>query len=271
MFDTHAHIEMMEGALEGILQRAQSAGVERILAVGSNAEANRFAVEAALSHGGIVHAAAGFDRDQALAGQSAEEVEALIDELRELVADNAGIVRAIGETGLDFHYHPETAAEQTVLFKAQLDLAVELGLPVIVHSRDADEDTLSILEEYSERRRGAAGCAGVIHCFSRSAEFAERAVGLGFMISFSGIMTFKNAQALRDVAAGVPAEMIVVETDSPFLAPEPMRGKRNEPAFLRHTLECLARVRGVSFQEMERITDENAERMFLGTQGNPET
>jgi len=262
MFDTHAHIEMMEGPLDGILDRARIAGVSPILAVGSKAEANRFAVEAALSGAGMVYAAAGFDRDQAHAGQPAAEVEGLMDQLRSIVTENPGMVRAIGETGLDFHYHPETATEQKVLFKAQLDLAVDLDLPVIVHSRDADEETLSILEEYSELRRSGAGCAGVIHCFTRGAEFAERAVGMGFMISFSGILTFKNAQALRDVAAGLPEEMIVIETDSPFLAPEPMRGTRNEPALLRYTLECLASLRGVSVEEMERITDANAERLL---------
>lgn len=262
MFDTHAHIEMMEGPLDGILQRARTAGVGRVLAVGSRAEANRFAVEAALSHAGTVYAAAGFDRDQARAGLTPEEIESMMGGLRRLAAGYPQTIRAIGETGLDYYYHPETAVEQKALFEAQLVLACELDLPVIVHSRDADGDTLSVLAEYSGRRSGGKSCSGVIHCFTRSAEFAEKAVAMGYMISFSGILTFKNAGALRDVAAVLPAEMIVVETDSPFLAPEPVRGNRNEPAFLGHTLECLAGVRGVSVAEMERITDGNAERLL---------
>jgi len=147
------------------------------------------------------------------------------------------------------------------LFTAQCDLAAERGLPVIVHSREADDDTVRVLEVYASRCRGGAA-AGVLHCFTGNAEFAQRLVALGMMLSFSGIVTFLNADPLRAVAAGIPSGRLVIETDSPYLAPVPHRGKRNEPAYVREVAARLSQVRGEPLATVAQQTTENAVRLF---------
>jgi TatD DNase family protein len=260
MFDTHAHLEMLEESVSAVMARASEAGVDKILAVGSGSEANEFVVKAVDANKGVLFGAVGFDRDEAVAGQDDADRAAMIDELSALIAAHPSAVCAIGETGLDFHYLKETASEQVALFEDQLNLAAELKLPVIVHSRESDAETLSCLKAYSAKCAGRV--PGVIHCFTGGSEFAKRAVELGFMISFSGILTFRNADALRQVARELPEEVLLVETDSPFLAPIPLRGKKNEPAFVEHTVKLLAELRGVSVEDMVRITDRNACRLF---------
>ena len=173
-------------------------------------------------------------------------------------------VVAVGEIGLDFHYAPETAEAQVALFRGQLAQARELGLPVIVHSREADAETLSELRAHAAAWTGAPERIGVLHCFTGGRAFAEALLNLGFHISFSGIVTFRNADVLREVAAAVPAERLLMETDSPYLAPVPMRGQANEPAFLVHVAETLASVRGCPVDEIARVTTANAQRLFDG-------
>ncbi len=257
MFDTHAHLEMLDTAVEDVLTRARDAGISRIAAIGSTPDSNRFVTS--LTDPALVKVV-GLDRDQAQTSQTEQAVDALVSELENLARNNP--VSAIGETGLDFHYKTETADQQISLFRAQLGLARKLQLPVIVHSREAEADTLACLSDHAGSWKGPSERIGVIHCFTGSMDMALKAAHLGYMISFSGILTFKKAQEIRDVAAAIPEDMLLVETDAPYLAPEPMRGKRNDPSYLPYTVACLAEVRGRTKDDMARITEANACRLF---------
>lgn len=166
-------------------------------------------------------------------------------------------VVAIGETGLDYHYETDSAALQKESFALQLEVAAEVGLPVVVHTRDAREDTLALIKAH-----GSLAHAGVLHCFTEDWDMARRALDLNYYISISGIVTFKNAQALRDVAQKIPLDKLLVETDSPYLAPVPHRGKPNEPQFVRDVAEYVAELRGISFSELATKTTENFYRLF---------
>ncbi|MCL4156282.1 UNVERIFIED_CONTAM: hypothetical protein GTU68_062643 [Idotea baltica] len=165
-------------------------------------------------------------------------------------------VVAIGETGLDYHYRPETKPVQLEAFKTHLIVSAELNKPVIVHTREAQEDTIHLIRKYG----GEA--AGVLHCFTESWEMAEEALDLGYYISISGIVTFKNAEALRDVVRNVPLERLLIETDSPYLAPVPKRGKPNDPSLLPYVAECVASLKGVSVGEIAQATSDNFFRLF---------
>jgi TatD DNase family protein len=167
-------------------------------------------------------------------------------------------VIGIGEAGLDYYYEHSPRDRQRAVFREHIEAARLSGLPLIVHSRDADEETVELLEEAA----AAGGLAGVIHCFSSTAFLAERALALGFYISFSGIVTFRNAGALRDIAKTIPADRFLVETDSPYLAPVPHRGRRNEPAFVTHTAAFLAELRGIEPATLARETTANFYRLF---------
>lgn len=172
------------------------------------------------------------------------------------LADHPKVV-AIGETGLDYHWHKDAPAWQRERFCVHIRAARAVSKPLIVHTRNAAEDTLRLLRE-----EGAEAVGGVMHCFTESAEVADAALALGFHISFSGIVTFRNAQALKEVARRVPADRLLIETDAPYLAPVPHRGKTNEPAFVVHVAEELARLRGVSLEALRDRTTENFLRLF---------
>jgi TatD DNase family protein len=171
--------------------------------------------------------------------------------------DDAKVV-AIGEAGLDYHYDNSPRAAQEQGFRAHIAAARETGLPLVIHSREADDDTARILEEES----GKGAFPAVLHCFTGGRDLAMRGVALGHYVSFTGILTFKNSQNLRDIAAALPAERILVETDAPYLAPNPHRGKRNEPAYVTEIARVLAQARGVSADEIARQTTENFFRLF---------
>ena len=177
------------------------------------------------------------------------------DHLKSL-ATNSKVV-ALGETGLDYYYHKGDTQEQQERFRTHIQIANDLNKPIIVHTRDAGHDTLEIL-----RSENAEKCSGVIHCFTETMAFAEKAMELGFMISFSGITTFKTADALREVAMNVPDDKLLIETDSPYLAPVPHRGKQNWPALVKHVAETLAEVRGTSVEHIAKISKENYYRLF---------
>lgn len=166
-------------------------------------------------------------------------------------------VVAIGEIGLDYYYSAENKARQQAVFARQIQAASQLNKPVIIHTRDAGEDTIALLRENQAQK-----CGGVIHCFTETMAFARKALDLGFYISCSGIVTFKNAQDIRDVIREVPLDRLLVETDSPYLAPVPYRGKENQPAYTREVCEYVATLKGVSAQDFARITTENFERLF---------
>jgi TatD DNase family protein len=242
IFDSHCHFERADAAeIAAILARAKAAGVEAILAVGGSEALNASALLAARTASGNqelprVSAACGRDRDQI--GKAAN-------------AAVAPSIRALGEIGLDYHYSPETRKAQLDLFRSQLDLAAKASLPVVIHTREADDDTLGALSEIPSR--------GIIHCFTGSPDFCRKLLDLGFYVSISGIVTFRAADNVRESALVVPGDRLLVETDSPFLAPVPMRGKANEPAFIVHTVEFLAKLRGTDAETLADQTFRNAE------------
>jgi len=166
-------------------------------------------------------------------------------------------VVAIGETGLDYYYSKEHVDAQHESFAGHLRVAGDLGLPVIVHTRDAREDTLSLI-----RQHGNLDTAGVLHCFTESLEMAQAAIEMNYMVSFSGIITFRNAQELRDVVKMLPLDRILIETDSPYLAPVPYRGKQNQPAYVPEVARCVADIRGISIEDVAQITRDNFFRLF---------
>lgn len=267
-FDSHVHFERdaTPEAVRAILDRAAASGVDGMLAVGASDGMNAGAEHAAGLDPCCVALSIGYDRDQASRFGDAAGIAAAVAAL----ADRVGVLRgqglnvcAVGEIGLDYHYSPETSALQRTLFREQLAMARgHGGLPVVVHSRDADEDTVAELETHVRAWIGRPGGIGVLHCFTGGAGFAERLLALGLHISFSGILTFRNADALRDVARIVPLDRLLIETDSPYLAPVPHRGKPNEPAYVVHVAEALAAVRGLPVEEIAAITASNARRLF---------
>ena len=286
LIDTHAHLDFPDFAsdLEDVLRRADEAEVKRIITIGTSIESSRRAIELAEKHRSV-YAAIGVHPSHA------EEAEDdVITPLRDL-AKHPRVV-AIGETGLDYHRLPteEVAREKQVqvmtalrsetdeeieaqirdgaykskqasLFQQQLDLAVELGLNVVIHQRDAWEDTLEVLRRYTGKVRG------VFHCFGGSLEKANEVLGLDHLVSFTGIVTFKNGAAVQQVAADIPLWKFMVETDCPFLAPAPFRGKRCEPAHTRIVAETIAAARGVTLNEIAEATSETAEQFFRFNRG----
>lgn len=252
-YDTHAHFEGAPAGTVALMERALAAGVSRIVAVGGSAGLNAGALATAQAYPENVRLALGFDRDQA----TSAEPEVFVETLRQLAGHAA--LAAVGETGLDFHYRPETGDAQCALFAAQLRLADEWRLPVIIHTREADEATLRVLDETPWR---GEGLRGVVHCFTGDTAFARQLLDRQMAISFSGIVTFRNADMLRASAAYVPDDRLLIETDSPFLAPVPVRGQRNEPAFVTHVAACLAQVRATTAAQISERTRLNARQLF---------
>jgi TatD DNase family protein len=242
--DSHAHLDACEEP-DAVVERSRAAGVARIVTIGTGVDSSRAALALAERHEGVV-AAIGVDPHQAAAPEAHR-----LDELEELLRHPR--VVAVGETGLDNYRRRAPMADQLALFEAQLDLATELAKPVVVHSRDAADETAAALARF-------AGTV-VLHCFS-SPELLPTALERDYYVSFAGNVTYPAAASLRQAAETVPSERLLIETDAPYLAPQPVRGRRNEPAYLEHTLAALADVRGVSAGELERQTDENAARAF---------
>ena len=257
LIDTHAHLDYEDFAadFEAVLQRARDAGIGRIITIGTSVESSRRAVALAARHE-MVHAVIGVHPTSV-----DEAPEDASETLRELAANPR--VAAIGETGLDYHRLPEAAAaatahkaRQAAVFRQQLDLAADLGLNVVIHQRDAWEDTLELLRAYSGRVRG------VFHCFGGSPAQAAEVIELGHLVSFTGIVTFKNGATVRETAAAVAADRFMVETDCPYLAPVPYRGKRCEPAHTRETALVVAQARGISLDDLAAQTTATAEGFF---------
>jgi len=253
--DSHAHIDGPEfdADREEIVERARLAGVSLILNVGTgdpNAGVLERAVDVGKKYESVYTAIGTHPHDARFYDDGAEEkIKALVQDER---------VLAWGEIGLDFHYDNSPRDVQVEVFKRQLRAARECGLPVVIHTREAETETIEILKsdyEGAERR-------GIFHCFSGSMELAQQALELGFMISFSGIVTFKKAEELREVAKQVPLNRLLIETDCPYLTPIPYRGKRNEPAYVVEVARCLAGIHGVEIEEIGRITSENFTSFF---------
>ncbi len=246
IFDTHAHFEGTESEAAALLERAFAAGVTRVMAVGGSESLNagaRLAAECAAASAASrpqLRLALGWDRDQA--GRELPPI------------DYAG-VSAVGEIGLDYFYDGAPRKDQLALFARQLELARTLDLPVVIHTREADDDTLGVLREIPSK--------GIIHCFTGTPKFCGRLLDLGFFVSISGIVTFRAADNVRESARYVPDDRLLIETDTPFLAPVPKRGNPNEPAFIVHTAKFLAELRGTTPEALASLTTANA-RALLG-------
>lgn len=245
MIDTHAHLDGCDEPATALVERARAAGVTRIVTIGTGIESCRKALAIAAAHEGVF-AALGVDPHQA------GEADAVrTGELEELL-DHPAVV-AVGETGLDYFHDHAPRPAQRALFERQLEIAAARDLPVVIHTRDANDDTAEVLQAFS----GTV----ILHCFSMPG-LLETAVERGYYVSFAGNVTYPKATDLREAAARVPDDRILAETDSPYLAPQPLRGRRNEPANVVHTLAVLAEARGVDAAGLERQIDRNASRAF---------
>ncbi|WP_439134758.1 TatD family hydrolase [Pseudomaricurvus sp.] len=253
LVDSHCHLDRLklnkyDGELDAALQAARERGVEKMLCVGISLDNRQVVTELAEAHPDVV----------ASVGVHPLDVDAGLATEDQLVAwsEHPKIV-ALGETGLDYYYSDETKAVQQESFATHLRAASAAKLPVIIHTRDARQDTLDLIKEH-----GSEEYAGVLHCFTESWEMASAAMDMNYYISLSGIVTFKNAEELRDVARKMPLDRLLVETDSPYLAPVPYRGKPNEPAFVREVAEFVADLKGISYEKLCEITGENFHRLF---------
>jgi len=251
LIDTHAHLDMpeFEGDLPQVIQRAEEAGVSTIMAVGIDPFSCRKAIEIAEAYPNIFAIVGVHPHDAAQVG------ERELDGLKALARHEK--VKAWGEIGLDFFRNLSPPAIQQERFRQQIAIAKELKLPLVIHSRSATQETIACLRE---EKAGDAG--GVIHCFSGDAKTAAQYLEMGFVISIPGVITFQKAQGLREAVKGLPAEGMILETDAPFLAPVPHRGKRNEPAYVRLTAALVAEIRGQDISELAAITTKNACRVF---------
>ena len=253
LIDSHCHLDRLDlaahgGSLDAALDAARAAGVGHFLCIGVSAD-NAATVKGLAERYADVDCSVGVHPLDLEPGAE-PALDWLLDEL-----EHPKVV-AIGETGLDYHYEPESASLQQASFRLHLEAARITGKPVIVHTREARADTLALLRE------AALPQAGVLHCFTEDWEMARAALDIGFYISLSGIVTFRNAEALREVARQVPADRLLVETDSPYLAPVPHRGKPNLPQYVREVAEYLAVLRGVSYETLAEQTSNNFKRLF---------
>lgn len=250
LFDTHAHMDdrAFDEDRQTLLASLPGQGIGLLMNPGCSLESSRQADALSRAYD-YIYAAVGSHPD------AADEVDpAVLAEYRQLCRENPKI-RAIGEIGLDYHYEDIPRDRQQAAFRAQMGLARELGLPVIVHEREAHEDGIRIVEEFPE-------VTGVFHCYSGSAEMAKWLIRRGWYIGFTGVLTFKNARRAVETAAAIPLERIVLETDCPYMSPEPFRGKRNDPGRLCRMAERLAEIRGLPLEEIHRITFENGKRLY---------
>ncbi|MFQ6723975.1 MAG: TatD family hydrolase [Clostridia bacterium] len=258
MIDTHCHLSMVldeEGKIDfnqidDILRQMKSNNVTHAITIGSNMNDSKLSVEIANKYDNIYCAV----------GVHPEEVESFdIVELENLVKANLnnGKLVAIGEIGLDYYWRKDNKEEQIEIFKKQIELAKKYDLPIVVHCREAYGDTLEILKYYAPFEN-----AGVIHCYSGSIEWASEVIKLGFLISFTGVLTYPNARNIQEVAKWVDMGKFMVETDSPFLTPVPFRGKKNNPSYTKYTLEYIAKLKNKSVENLNKITTNNAIKLF---------
>lgn len=249
--DVHCHLDRLEGGSEHALKLALDAGVKRIITIGTEPGDLPTVIALAEKYNPHVFCTIGVHPHDGVKYNS---------EVGEFLKKNAPHPRvvAIGEIGLDYYYNQSPKDEQIVAFREQLKIAAETGLPVEVHTRDAEEDTVKILNEFKGRVKG------IIHCFTGTEYLAKEALDLGFDISISGVVTFKNAESLRQIVKNiVPLDRLHVETDAPFLAPVPMRGKSNTSAYVVHTAQVVADLKNVSLQTLCEQTKKNAEKLFF--------
>ena len=258
IFETHAHYDdsKFDEDREELLKKVHDSGVSPIINVGASIESTKTTLELAKTH----------DYIYAAVGVHPSDISGLNEDSFEWLREQTAYAKtvAIGEIGLDYYWdkEPEVQEAQRYWFGRQLDLAKETGLPVIIHSRDAAEDTLQVMKEHK-----AQEIPGVIHCYSYSKELAGEFVKMGYFIGVGGVVTFKNARKLVETVEVIPMEHILLETDCPYMAPEPHRGTRNDSSNIPFVIEKIAQIKGISPAEVERITEENAYRLFNKIQG----
>ncbi len=251
LIDSHAHLEMPEFKkdLTEVLQRAKVSGVEYIFTVGTGKNDWERTLEIAQANS-MVYAILGIHPHHA------KEIDEQTYPILKKLCQN-GKVKALGEIGLDFFRNLSPRETQLRGFREQIDLAKELNLPIVIHDREAHQETLEILKS-----EGAKECGGIIHCFSGDYEMAKDCIDMGFYISIPGSITFKNAEKLREVVNKLPLNSLLVETDAPFLTPEPFRGKRNEPSYITYTARKIAEIKKVSFEKVAEMTFENTLKVY---------
>jgi TatD DNase family protein len=251
LFDTHVHLnaEQFNEDLEEVISRAKEAGVGKMVVVGFDRPTIERAMEL-VEHYDFLYASVGWHPVDAI--DMTDEDLAWIEEL----SSHPKVV-ALGEMGLDYHWDKSPKDVQKEVFRKQIHLAKKVKLPIIIHNREATQDIVDILRE-----EGAEEVGGIMHCFSGSSEIAQECVDMNFYISLGGPVTFKNAKKPKEVAQEIPLERLLIETDCPYLAPHPNRGKRNEPAYVKLVAEQIAELKGISVEEVERITTENANKLF---------
>ena len=248
--DIHCHLDHLEGGAEQALKQAQAAGVKHLITIGTEPEDLPLVIELSEKFAPYVFCTIGIHPHEGVK---------YTDEVGAFLRKNASHPRvlAIGEIGLDYYYNQSPKAEQLHAFREQLKIAEDVGLPVEIHTRDAEEDTIMVLKEFEGRVKG------LIHCFTGTEWLAKEALNLGFNISISGVVTFKNAESLRNIVKDIiPLDRIHVETDAPFLAPVPMRGRPNTSAYVVHTAQVVADLKNVSLQTLSEQTKKNALVMF---------
>jgi len=264
IIDTHCHLEMDEFSndRDEVIERAKNAGIEAIITIGSDLEGCKGAIELSEKYDSVyatvgIHPHDAKDFTEDIYSQLKAWTKNSNPPLPPFTKGGRGGIKvvAIGEIGLDYHYDNSPREIQKEVFKRQLALAKEIGLPVVIHSREAKKDTLDIVRESGIDK-------GVFHCFSGDMDMAEKVMAMGFYISIAGPVTFKNARKLGEIAKAIPDDYLLIETDAPYLTPEPFRGKRNEPSYLVHIARKIAEIRGISIEDLARITTLNAKRLF---------
>ncbi len=248
--DVHVHLDKLEEGPEQALQLARQEGIERVITIGTEPSDLSVVLELSEKYAPMVYCTLGIHPHEAGLWD-----QTMSDFIREKATNHPRVV-GLGEMGLDYYYNNATPQTQKRAFQDQLQLASDLDLPVEIHTRDAEEDTLEILRAMKGRVRG------LIHCFTGTRWFAEQCLDLGYNISLSGVLTFKNAQSLRDIASFVPLNRLHVETDAPFLAPVPQRGKKNTPAYMIHTAHQLAQIKAIPVDELKEQVWKNTKALF---------
>jgi TatD DNase family protein len=252
--DAHCHLDLIEEPVAGVVAAARAAGIARVITVGVDLPSSRWSAECAAAHRGVHAAVAVHPNETAAAEASPAGREKILAELAALA--ELPHVRAVGETGLDYYRHYAPPPVQREWFRAHIELAKRAGKTLMIHDRDAHGDVLAVLAEEGPPEQV------VFHCFSGDADMARRCAGAGYVMSFAGNVTFANAPGLREAAAAAPADLLLAETDAPFLTPVPHRGKPNTPAMVAHTVRCLAAIKGISTEEMCAAMTATAARVF---------
>lgn len=247
--DVHTHLNMIENDTAAVIALAAQNGIDRMITVGTGLDDHPKIINYVEKFAPTVYGTLGYHPHDAK-----DFTEAGEKFMREYLSHPR--IVAVGEIGLDYYYNHSPHDVQREVFRKQMHLALEFGLPVEIHTRDAEADTLAILQEFKGRVKG------LLHCFTGSQWLADEAIKIDYNISISGVVTFKNAEALRAIVKTIPLNRLHIETDAPFLTPAPFRGKKNEPAFLVHTAKVVAEVKGITIEELSRATCENAQKLF---------